>query len=84
MKVLTSVLILPFLLLLSSCSSPEIRYVDRTVYLQPIVPAFEKTEYPGVELRVWGDYKVYKMQCEAQLDRCNLDKKTTLDSLETK
>lgn len=83
MRLLISVLMLPFLVGLSSCCSPEVRYVDKVVYKKPVVPNPPTTEYPSVRLNVWGDYAVFKAQCVAQIDKCNADKKSIIDSLDT-
>jgi hypothetical protein len=42
--------------------------------MKPQIPEFADTKYPSVELRAWGDYRVYKEQCEVQIDVCNADK----------
>lgn len=82
MKVLMLVLLLPFLILLSSCScKPTIEYVDRVEFIEPTIPTVMDTEYPNVRLQVWGDYAIYKQQCEAQIDKCNADKQSILESL---
>ena len=85
MRVLISVLIpLSLLIFVSGCScTPEIKYVDRVVYTVPIVPETHLTVKPSVTLEVWGDYKVYKEQCEAQIKVCNADKVSIIDSLKT-
>jgi len=75
MRVKTLVLTLLSLTILSSCAcKPTIEYVDRVEYVKPQVPEFDDTKYPSVERRVWGDYRVYREQCEAQIDMCNADK----------
>lgn len=71
------VLTLLSLLLLSSCASEKIVYkvVYREVY--PDVPIYTAVGYPTVELHVWGDYRIYKEQCEALIDESNIN----LDSI---
>jgi hypothetical protein len=72
------------LLVLSSCAcKPTREYVDRVEYVNPVVPEFTSTGYPTVELKVWGDYALYKKQCETQIDKCNLDKSAIIDSIST-
>jgi hypothetical protein len=85
MRVLTSVLMpLSLLIFVSGCScTPETKYVDRIVYTAPVVPEVHPTTKPSVILEVWGDYKVYKEQCEAQIKVCNADKVSIIDSLKT-
>jgi len=75
MRVKTLALMLLSLTVLGSCAcKPTIEYIDRVEYLHPQIPEFADTKYPSVELRVWGDYRVYKEQCEVQIDVCNADK----------
>jgi hypothetical protein len=82
MKAMMLVLLLPFLILLSSCScKPTIEYVDRVELINPQLPDLLATEYPSVRLQVWGDYAIYKQQCEAQIDKCNADKQSITESL---
>jgi hypothetical protein len=82
MKALMLALLLPFLMILSSCScKPTIEYVDRVEFIEPIVPSVMDTEYPSIRLQVWGDYAIYKQQCEAQIDKCNADKQSITESL---
>jgi hypothetical protein len=83
MKALMLALLLPFLMILSSCAcKPTIEYVDRVEFINPQLPDLLPTEYPSVRLQVWGDYAIYKQQCEAQIDRCNTDKRSIPDSLQ--
>ncbi len=85
MRVLTSVLIpLSLLIFVSGCScTPEVKYVDRITNITPVVPETHPTELPSMKPMVWGDYKVYKEQCEAQIRVCNADKVSIIDSLKT-
>ncbi len=80
MKAPILALILLSLLGLSSCCTPQIKYVDRVVYEKPIIPHLDKTELPTVKLNVWGDYATYKAQCETQIKSCNVDKQTLENS----
>lgn len=82
MKVLTFVLLLPFLMGLSSCTDEKIIYqtVYREVY--PTVPVYKKLETPRVNLKVWGDYAIYKEQCEATIMEGNLNLESIYKSLE--
>ena len=85
MKALTLVLLLPFPILLSSCAcKPTIEYVDRVEFIEPQLPDLLPTEYPSIRLQVWGDYAIYKQQCEAQIDKCNADKSAIINAIETK
>ena len=74
---------LSLLLFVSGCSTcePKIEYVDRVVYITPEVPNVLPTEEPSVTLKVWGDYKVYKQQCQAQISLCNVDKQSILTAI---
>jgi hypothetical protein len=83
MKAKTLALTLLSLTILSSCCKPKIEYVDRVEYLHPQVPEFTDTAYPPIELKVWGDYAIYKQQCQAQIDKCNADKSAIIDSILT-
>lgn len=82
MKVLMLVLLLPFLMSLSSCTDEKIIYqvVYREVY--PTVPMYQKLETPKVNLKVWGDYAIYKEQCEAIISEGNLNLDSIYKSLE--
>lgn len=82
MKVLMFVLILPFLMGLSSCTDEKIIYqiVYREVY--PTVPMYQKLETPKVNLKVWGDYAIYKEQCEAIISEGNLNLDSIYKALE--
>jgi hypothetical protein len=84
MRVKMLALMLPFLLVfVSGCSTtePRIEYVDRIVYTDPIIPETTDTANPSMHPDVWGDYKIYKEQCKAQIKACNIDKKSIVDSL---
>jgi hypothetical protein len=82
MKALMLALLLPFLMILSSCScKPTIEYVDRVEFINPQLPDLLPTEHPSIRLQVWGDYAIYKQQCEAQIDKCNADKQSITESL---
>ena len=82
MKLLILALIVPSLMVLSSCSTePKIEYVDRIIYKTPIYPVPQDTELPSVQLNVWGDYGIYKAQCESLINKCNTDKKSIIDAL---
>lgn len=84
MKAKTLVLLPVFLIVLSSCAcKPTIEYVDRVQYLVPEVPKLAPVEYPKVQLEVWGDYSIYKAQCEAQINLCNLNMETIVNSITT-
>lgn len=64
------VLMLTSLLILSSgCTSTKVQNIP--VY--PNMPVYEPLQYPAVSLEKWGDYKVYKLQCEAIIDTGNLN-----------
>jgi len=81
MKVKIFALIALFpIIFVSGCSTcePRTEYVDRVVYLSPEIPTVKDTELPSVELKVWGDYKIYKQQCQAKIKLCNDDKKSIL------
>lgn len=84
MKLKIVVLMLLSPLGLSSCSTckPKTEYVDKIVYIQPVVPEYSKTNQPNVELNVWGDYTKYKLQCTALINSCNADKLSIIESLE--
>lgn len=83
MKLVKLALIPIFLLVLNSCATcePRVEYVDRIITIKPDVPDVMPTELPSVELRVWGDYSIYKAQCETLIGTCNADKKSIMDSL---
>lgn len=68
---------------LNSCSTckPKTEYVDKIVYVKPIVPETKDTEFPSIKLKVWGDYAIYKAQCEASINACNSDKTSILNSI---
>lgn len=72
------VLMLLSLILLSSCT--EIRYVYRNIY--PDIPQYNYSPYPSVELIHWGDYAIYKEQCEAIIMEGNLNLESIYKSLE--
>lgn len=84
MKLATIALIALSLTVLSSCSTckPKTEYVDRIVYQSPVYSKPDLAEYPTVQLYLWGDYAVYKAQCEAQIDKCNSDMQSVLKALE--
>lgn len=75
-------LILSSLLILSSCASERIVYkvVYREIY--PDVPIYAPVTYPPVPLFVWGDYRIYKEQCQALIDESNLNLKSVYEILE--
>ena len=82
MKVKTFVLMSLSLIILSSCAkSPIIQYVDRVVYQEPVYPVPAYLNYPSVNLIVWGDYAIYKAQCEALIDTGNSELQSILDAL---
>ena len=84
MRVKTLVLIAASLMVLSSCAcKPQIEYVDRVVLVDPILPEVESTPLPQTELIVWGDYRAYKAECEAQISKCNADKQGLIDAIQT-
>ena len=84
MKVKTLALILLSLTILSSCAcKPTIEYVDRVEYIAPQIPELPPTPYPSINLNVWGDYAIYKQQCQAQIDKCNADKSAIMDAIIT-
>ena len=83
MRVKIFVLTLLSLTILSSCCKPKIEYVDRVEYIAPQIPELPPTTYPSINLNVWGDYAIYKQQCQAQIDTCNADKSAIIDSIIT-
>ena len=83
MRAKTIVLMLLSLTVLSSCACKStIEYVDRVVVVEPVLPDIQSIVYPSVELRVWGDYAIYKAQCEAQIDICNSSIQSIINSIE--
>lgn len=85
MKAITTVLMLASLILLSSCScNPKTEYVDRIVYVEPVLPEVTNTKLPSIELNVWGDYAIYKAQCEAKIKSCNSEKNSIINSVKQK
>jgi hypothetical protein len=80
--VMKLLLLLPVVMLAGCSCKPTIEYVDRVVYIDPVVPEVVTTEYPSVELNVWADYHIYKLQCERQIDMCNADKSGIIRSLQ--
>ena len=81
MKLVMIVLTLPFLMSLSSCTTTKVEYVDRIVYKEPLVPQYSSIMYPSVPLVVWGDYAVYKAQCEAKINQCNSNMQSIYNSI---
>lgn len=83
MKAAILALMLISLTSLNSCSTctPKTEYVDKIVYVEPIVPEYKQTDLPEVELNVWGDYAKYKLQCESLINSCNADKLSIINSL---
>ena len=87
MKVKIFALIALFpLIFVSGCSTcePKTEYVDRVIYLSPEIPVIKDTELPSVELKVWGDYKIYKQQCQAKIELCNTDKRSIITAISDK
>ena len=71
-------LILLSLTFIASCCKPvkEIEYVDRVEYRTPVIDKPVDTLPPEWKVSINGDMIEYREKCEAQIKKCNIDKRS--------
>ncbi|WP_235186809.1 Rz1-like lysis system protein LysC [Serratia sp. DD3] len=70
LKTISALLLLPLVLLLSSCSKAPLPPVPQPVVLMPPETVFTPCEKPALQGTTWGDIGSYALQLQTALELC--------------